>query len=108
VNAEAVKQVATDLASESKDKAKRIAHDLFGDVPYGAEQLSKREFLDMLRRNWQDPQYRAALGGYFDPQGLYHAGRISPQAFLDAALEAGLIPPWQDAAMQLEASNGAG
>lgn len=106
MNSQSVKNVAADLQTEGRDSAKRIARSLFGQVPYGAENLSKKAFLDMLRRNWQDPQYRAALGGYFDGQGLYHAGRISPEAFLTAAQEAGLIPDWQDAAKQMETTNG--
>ena len=93
MNATSVKAVARDLQTESTDSAKRIARSLFGDVPYGAEQLSKTQFLDMLRRNWADVNYRQALGGYYDQQGIYHAGRISPEAFLTAAQEAGLIPP---------------
>ncbi|MGH3578808.1 MAG: hypothetical protein ACRDU0_14790 [Mycobacterium sp.] len=90
-----VKQIAAALRGEAASAAHRVAVSLFGQVPVDGQKLSKRAFLEMVSRQWQDPNYRAAL-----------RVRIGDEAFLNAAEQAGCIPPgWPDLVKQMEASN---
>lgn len=76
--------IAEQLMGEASQSAKSIAKDLFGDVPPGTKKLTRAEFLDFLRRNWQPGQEGLAFR-------QAQLTRMGADAFLAAAEEAGLI-----------------
>lgn len=76
--------ISTELTGDSLEIAKR----LFGEVSGGAHKMSKPQFLDYVRRNWQAAPFRQQL-----------LQQIGPHNFLSVWREA--FPGAEDALKQV-------
>lgn len=90
--------IAQELMGEASGTAKDTARDLFGDVPAGTQKMTKADFLDFFRRNWEPGQQGLAFR-------QAQLTRMGPAAFLEAAEAAGVIGDYKEALAMIPRDN---
>lgn len=70
-------RIGATLRGEVMDRARQRAESIFGSEPSGTTEMSKKAYLELVRRNWPDPGFRTGL-----------LARVGARQFRETFLEA--------------------